>query len=187
MGLFDELRAAYKSVRHYHNTDHVADCLTWFDTTRQFARHPAEFEAAIWFHDAIYDSRAKDNDLRSAPWAMQSLAEAGVASEIVERTGELILATKHDAIPESMHARLMIDIDLSILGRDPERFDRYDAAIRREYDWVPEEQYRIGRAAVLQPFIDRPELYSTAIFRDQFETAARENLMRAIRCLRVER
>jgi predicted metal-dependent HD superfamily phosphohydrolase len=182
--VFDRLADAYSEPhRAYHNATHIRDCLEQFDRAREFAERQDEVEAAIWFHDAVYDPRAKDNEERSADWAASALRNAGAEEEIIHRVLHLILATKHDAEPESPDARLLMDVDLSILGRDPGAFDHYDRAIRREYEWVPEEQYRDGRTGILQRFLDRPRIYITPPFLE-LETAARNNLKLAIDRLR---
>ncbi|MBP7962586.1 MAG: hypothetical protein KBG20_06780 [Caldilineaceae bacterium] len=73
-----------------------------------------------------------------------------------------------------------MDIDLSILGSDPADYDRYEAAIRQEYAWVPGFLFRRKRKAILQSFLDRPRLYATVFFRERLETQAHINLARAI-------
>ena len=75
--------------------------------------------------------------------------------------------------------------DLSILGREVVAFDAYDANIRREYDWVPEETYRRERARILSGFLTRQPLFHTEFCRDRFEKRARENLRRAIEKLQA--
>ena len=77
----------------------------------------------------------------------------------------------------------LVDIDLGILGQDAEQFAAYDQAIRREYHWVPEPQYRSGRAAVLRGFLARPNIYHTPTFRQRYEHQARCNLGAALRQL----
>jgi predicted metal-dependent HD superfamily phosphohydrolase len=182
---FDGLIAAYAEPhRAYHDVNHVDDCLTKFDAARDLAERPDEVEAAIWFHDAVYDPKAKDNEERSAERAAEALSAAGVDSEVLRRVVSLILATKHDREPFGPDEALLIDVDLSILGRAPEVFAAYDAAIRQEYAWVPDGQYRAGRRAVLQRLLDRPAIYVTAYFRDRYEEQARRNLTAAIDRLR---
>jgi len=92
----------------------------------------------------------------------------------------LILDTAHRSSPASNDGRLIVDIDLSILGKPPAVFDNYDAGIRLEYAHVAEPVYRAGRLAVLRGFLARSEIYQTPMFVRQYEQPARENLFRAI-------
>lgn len=132
-------------------------------------------ELAIWFHDAIYDTRRSDNEEVSARLAVECLGPLGVTGAVLERIAQLIRWTQHhDA--EGRDGELLIDIDLGILGQSPEVFERYDAQIRAEYAWVPEEAYRAGRAQVLRSFLDRARIYRTPVFREACEDAARANL-----------
>jgi predicted metal-dependent HD superfamily phosphohydrolase len=71
-------------------------------------------------------------------------------------------------------------MDLAILGSPPAEFDAYEAAVRREYDWVPEARWKPGRRAVLAQFLARPAIYATLRLRASHEVAARGNLARAI-------
>ena len=77
-------------------------------------------------------------------------------------------------------AALVVDIDLSILGRPPAAFDAFDQAIRKEYAWVPGFLYRQKRRQLLQHLLDRPVLYAIPALRDRFEASARANLERAL-------
>lgn len=180
-GLFGKLDAAYGgSDRHYHNRGHIADCLTKFAQLRELAEHPAEVICAIWFHDAVYDSRRSDNEESSADWAERVLREHAVTPERITRVRELILATKTHVVT-SPDSALLLDVDLSILGSDPETFAAYDTAIRKEYAWVSDAEYRTARAKVLQAFLDRPAIFRTDIMHQRFEEPARSNLVRALR------
>jgi predicted metal-dependent HD superfamily phosphohydrolase len=181
--LFTELATKYAEPnRYYHNTAHLEDCLAVFDIMRHQAQRPAEVELALWFHDSIYDVKGKENEELSAAWAVSELAGSNI--EVIQRIKQLILATKHQVAPSDPDQQLLVDIDLSILGRELAVFDRFDAQIRQEYAWVPEEEYRPGRAKVLQQFLDRPNIYSTPMMRERYEQQARSNLQRAINALR---
>lgn len=71
--------------RAYHASEHVAECLAWFDRVRDLAERPTELEVALFFQDAIYEPLAADNEARSAQMFRQRAWEAGMPTEAVER------------------------------------------------------------------------------------------------------
>ncbi len=176
-GLFEQLVSAYQeSQRHYHTLQHLAECLAHFEQARHLAQQPGEVAIALWFHDAIYDVRGKDNERRSADWAVRTLAASQAGQATLDRVERLIMATRHDATPDEPDEQLLVDIDLAILGAAPERFAEYDAQVRAEYAWVPGFVYRMKRRSVLKAFLTRPRLYGTDHFRARHEAQARRNL-----------
>lgn len=179
--LLDELVERYAEPhRAYHTLRHVVGSLGWLEWYRSLAEHPAEIALAIWFHDAIYDPRASDNEQKSAELAVERLAHLGARSDAIHRINDYVLATAgHDA-PASADGRLMIDIDLAILGARPSAFSAYDRAIRTEYRHVPWALYALGRRRILRRFLHRPILYQCAPLRELLEERARENLRRAL-------
>jgi predicted metal-dependent HD superfamily phosphohydrolase len=179
--VFTALAAAYREpARVYHTTEHLADCLARLDEFRNPEAERDMVEAAIWFHDAVYDPRSSDNESPSAEWAARALGDAGVAGNLVERIWFLVLLTRHLGPTADPAGRLLCDIDLSILGREPAEFERFERAIRAEYSWVPEAEYRAGRARILRGFLEREPLYQTVPFRLRYEDAARRNLAGAL-------
>jgi predicted metal-dependent HD superfamily phosphohydrolase len=169
--------------RHYHTARHIAECLAHFDGARALCAHDAEVELALWFHDAIYEPRAKDNEEKSAAWAGRVMHGAGLPPDACRRVCALILKTCHDALPETPDEQVLIDIDLAILGADAPRFDAYEREVRAEYGWVPDFIFRRKRREVLQGFLARPSIYSTAHFANRLEKKARENLARSLSAL----
>lgn len=165
--------------RAYHGRAHLAACLTAFANVSALATDPDAVAIALWYHDAVYDPRGHDNEGESAALARRHLGTAGARPDAVERVAALIDATRHAAVPADDDARLLVDIDLGVLGAPRERYARYEDEIRREYAWVPEDAFRAGRASVLRGFLDRPRIYLTAAFADR-EAAARANLAWAI-------
>jgi predicted metal-dependent HD superfamily phosphohydrolase len=78
--VFFDLVTAYSSAgRFYHNLEHIYQVL---ETIEQISRcrrsqvsHSLNFPAiqlAAWFHDVIYDSKAKDNEDKSAESAIRN-------------------------------------------------------------------------------------------------------------------
>ncbi len=179
--LRDAVLAAYaQPQRHYHSRQHLGECLQWFEQVQALARRPHEIELALWFHDAIYEPKAGDNEARSADWAVRALTAAGVAAEAVQRVHGLVMATLHSAVPVDDDERLLVDIDLAILGAGRERFDEYEQQIRREYAFVPGWLFKRKRRAILQGFLQREHLFGSDYFRQRLEQAARDNLRRAV-------
>lgn len=183
-GELEALLARYREPhRHYHTLAHLEDCLAELDAARSLCERPDEVELALWYHDAIYEPYSSGNEVRSADWAERSARAAGLPAEAAGRVHALILATRHDALPQTPDARVLTDIDLAILGAEPERFDRYERQVRAEYRWVPGPLYRRARRKILQDFLAREALYATPGFRTRLETSARANLTRALRAL----
>jgi predicted metal-dependent HD superfamily phosphohydrolase len=179
--LFAELIACYsESHRQYHNLTHLKECLLQFDQACFLAEHPAEVEIAIWFHDAIYNTRRSNNEEKSALWARDCLAAANVDAAVAKRVYSFILATRHDVIPQVMDACLLVDIDLSILGANPDHFDEYEYQIRQEYAWVPDCLFCRKRRALLQGFLARARIFNTTYFVERYEKQARLNLNRSL-------
>ena len=166
--------------RRYHDLVHLRECLALWTIWKSRCDRPEEVALALWFHDAVYGTSFKDNELQSASWAARSLGQAGVASEIAQRVFDLVMATCHDAEPEERDAQLLVDIDLSILGSSPARFEAYDRDIRLEYEAVPKAKYRDGRRRVLEGFVNRESIYRTDVARQLLEGQARINLRDAL-------
>jgi predicted metal-dependent HD superfamily phosphohydrolase len=144
------------------------------------ARTPDAVEFAIWLHDAVYDPQATDNEAKSALWAMEILTESGCSEQTATLVRDLILATRHDGEPDFPDARLLVDVDLAILGQSIKAFDRYEKEIRAEYAWVPEPAYIAARCKILERFLGRPRIYFTDRFESLYATQARLNLARAL-------
>jgi predicted metal-dependent HD superfamily phosphohydrolase len=166
--------------RRYHTLQHLRECLETFETVRGQATRPGEVAVALWFHDALYDLQRDDNEARSADWARDCVLQAGCAEATALRVHALVMATCHDVMPEDPDAQLLVDVDLSILGAEPARFDESDRQIRAEYAHVPDEDYREARRLILSGFLRRPRIYSTGHFHDALESRARNNLERAL-------
>ena len=179
--LLAEVEAAWQEPhRAYHSIEHLEHGLALLAEYRHLAARPAELELAWYFHDLVYDPLRADNEEQSATKAKAALLGAGAAAALAERVGELILHTKHTAEPPDPDSRLLIDIDLAILGAEPERYDAYEQAIRDEYGFVPAGLFRKKRREILAAFLSRPRIYATPQLFERFEKNARQNLHRAL-------
>mgnify|MGYP001154673131 CR=1 FL=1 len=67
---------------------------------------------------------------------------------------------------------------------EPNQYNPYARAIRREYAQFDDATYSKGRAAALQRLLSSRTLYRTPQFRAKYEQQARANLRREIDQLR---
>ncbi|HEY2561258.1 MAG TPA: N-methyl-D-aspartate receptor NMDAR2C subunit [Caldimonas sp.] len=177
-----ELLAAYdEPQRSYHTRQHLHECLDRFEACRDLAPRPAEVEAALWFHDAVYDVRRFDNERRSADWARDAVLACGASRDVAAHVDALVMATRHATMtPAGPDAQLLVDIDLAILGADVDRFAEYERQIRREYAHVAEAEFHPRRRAILAAFLGREQIYATPRLHAELEQRARANLSLAI-------
>jgi predicted metal-dependent HD superfamily phosphohydrolase len=176
------LRSWAEPQRRYHTLQHLRECLHALDQWRHLARAPELLVLALWFHDAVYDPQAADNETRSADWARAALPALGLPAEGCRRVAELVLATRdHQAADADMG--LLLDLDLAILAAGPERFAEYERQIREEYAFVPEEAFKTGRHRILSGFLGRPRLFVTEALHAAWDAAARRNLQAACAAL----
>ena len=179
--VYGALMARYgEAHRKYHTLQHLRECLGWFEQVQGLAAKGAEVEAALWFHDAIYDVTRSDNEERSAEWASSAALQAGVAPEGAARLHALVMVTRHTGVPVDADEQLLVDIDLAILGAGPARFAEYEHQIREEYGHVPDGLFKRKRRAILRSFLERPRIFSTPHFHQALEEIARANLRRAL-------
>ena len=182
--IYDKLIAAYTGPeRHYHNLNHINSGLEKLDEVYNLDLNPNPdaLEMAWWWHDFIYNIHSNSNEDQSAASANMALKELNVPAKFRIHVMQLIIATKHDYIPDSFDRRLIIDIDLTSLGNSPEIFDQNTANIRKEYAHVSNQDFVKKRAQFFRKFLEgRPSIYLTNIFRNRYEAQAQENLKRTI-------
>ena len=158
--------------RRYHTLDHLAFMLDVINTHAGLADDIDAVRLAAWFHDAIYDPRADDNEARSAALA-RSMLDVACVDEVVR----LIELTKdHRVRTGDRNGGLLCDADLAILAAPPPRYEQYARAVREEYAFVPDELFRTGRTNVLQHLLDLPALFHVVPDRNAWTARAHTNL-----------
>ena len=167
--------------RYYHNLAHVGMVLDTADRLSHLAQDYEKVQLAIWFHDVIYDPRAKDNEAQSAAYARRYLSALGFPAETVTRVSDLILATTtHQAPAGDIDAQIMLDADLAPLAYDEALFFQQSMALRQEFSYVPEDEYRQSRVRALNAFLSRERIYQTDQLFTELESKARTNLERSL-------
>lgn len=174
--IFNKLIAAYsEKQRAYHTLQHLYECLVLLDSIRSDLKDAYSVELALWFHDAIYDPQAKDNEMKSAELFGWYMAQ-DLSVEIVEKIKRWIVATQKHEVTDELDLQFLLDIDLAILAASPERFEEYEQQIQQEYAWVDPDVYSIKRKEVLAHFYQTESLYQTEYFQQNFGQRAKQNL-----------
>jgi predicted metal-dependent HD superfamily phosphohydrolase len=174
--IFERLFTAWQADdRRYHNVEHLVDCLRELDGTNAKLPTADVVEVALWYHDVVYEPRSKDCEERSARALLDDAATLAVPLETASTAAALVRETAHtaQASHHSAGADLVVDIDLSILGRDVLRFMDYEYSIEEEYSPINTIRLRIGRGRFLAALLDRPQLFRTQHFRSRYERQAR--------------
>lgn len=174
--LRDDLLAAWDRPG-YHDLLHLEEVLDRLDLLAGAGVpfDPTTVALAAWFHDAVYDGAADDEE-RSAAWAERALP-ATYADEVARLVR---LTADHRPADDDPAGAALSDADLAILAAPRERYDAYAAGVRSDFAHVGDDDFRAGRAAVLRELLDRPHVFSTAAARELWEVAARANLRREL-------
>ncbi|MGC4804001.1 HD domain-containing protein [Micromonospora sp. DT233] len=172
--------------RHYHTIGHLTAVLDVVDAYAALVARPDLVRLAAWCHDAVYDPRAAGdaNERDSADLAGALLRDLGLPAGAVAEVRRLVLLTAGHAVTAGdRDGALLCDADLAVLAGPPEEYDRYAAAVRREYAHVPEPEFRAGRARVLRGLLALPALYRLPALVARWEHPARANLHRELSAL----
>lgn len=174
--------------RAYHNSAHLLEMLGHAAYLAGDDELPRAVLLAIWLHDVIYEGKPGADEEASATFARHRLAHHQVAGEgEIEAVARLIEATAAHQPPQAHevlqragisqeHWQIFFDADLAILAAETARYRRYATGVRQEYSRVSDDDFRQGRARVLQGLLERPSIFTTRLGRRAWEAKARENI-----------
>jgi predicted metal-dependent HD superfamily phosphohydrolase len=172
-------------ARHYHGIDHLENVLDAVGMLSEEAVRPRLVLLAAWYHDAVYDVRRDDNEERSAQLAEQTLAGTHEDPLHIGEVARLVRLTEtHNPADGDADGAVLSDADLSVLAGDGFAYAAYVSAVRAEYSHVSDEDFKAGRAAILDQLLSSAALYRTGLGRSRWESAARHNLSHELARLR---
>jgi len=203
--IFDDLVGRHRQPhRRYHGLRHVVWVLRH---TRRLetaipechdgtsAYDAGAVTAAAWFHDAVYDPRAGDNEERSALLAETQLRALDWAPPRCNLVAQLVRATAGHLADEHLdesgasHAtpweqRILLDADLAVLGAEPAAYAAYVSGVRSEYGHLSGAEWAAGRSRILERLLARTSLYATQPATSWWDARARANLVAELASLR---
>jgi predicted metal-dependent HD superfamily phosphohydrolase len=177
-----DLEKAYsKKSRHYHNLTHLKEMIASFETYRDKLQNPNEVLFSIFYHDFVYFASKKDNELKSAEYALAILPEnINLNKQLVF---DAICATQQHQQNVIEDINWLINFDLKILAKDWDDYKIYFEQIRKEYRIYPDFLYKPGRAKALKHFLENEFIFQTDEFRNLYEEKARANIEKEINIL----
>ena len=145
--------------RHYHTLLHLHEMFAALEPHRARLDDADAVELAVYFHDLVYDAKARpagkneDDSARAFEAFAAELALGHRAPARVAKVAAWIATTKTHkcGAAAGFDERVFMDADMAILARTPWReYARYTAGVRAEYAHVPEVGWFFGRGAFLR-------------------------------------
>ncbi|MGO4586179.1 DUF4031 domain-containing protein [Arthrobacter sp. 2RAF6] len=174
---FELLERWGEDHRKYHSRTHLLAVLEALDLLTEPGPPVRSVTLAAWFHDAVYEGIAGQDEEQSARLAEDRLATAGLPGPVIDEVARLVrLTSTHSPEPEDHTGALLCDADLSILGAEPAAYARYLAAVREDYAHVSDADFAAGRAAVVRQLLALDPLFHSERAKGLWLDAARRNL-----------
>lgn len=170
-----------ESHRHYHGIGHVNSLLRMAKDFRG-KQLSDSMAVAIWFHDLSYDPTRTDNELISSELAYEYLSSIGAHTDFICEVDDLIYVTKSHAPIKHANASyddqcFFIDIDMAVLGKRREKYERYVENVFNEYlAFYSEKQVKLARASFLKSLLERENIFYTDQVRERYGARAIENI-----------
>lgn len=129
---------------------------------------------AAWFHDVGYLDTYDGHEFRSAELAGEWLTQQGYPAERTALVQQLIKATHRDAARETELEQLLVDADMSGMGR--EDFFANGELLRAEWEATQGKAYSNSDWAENQLAFLLGGKYYTKVARERYEEQLKENI-----------
>ncbi|WP_227678598.1 HD domain-containing protein [Psychrobacter faecalis] len=187
--LWQDIAIRYnENQRAYHSLQHIEQLFAQFEQIKHVLNEPHIIALALFYHDVIYEPTRSDNELKSAEYAVEALRPYFTAAPCQHIYALIMMTANHELADcsnaqKNFDAAYLLDMDLSILGASWTDYEQYAQAVRQEYAYVSNPDYRDRRRAVLTELLAHPKIYLTDYYYDRLEKQARQNIKREIKIL----
>lgn len=172
---WNEIEKNYtSSSRHYHNLEHLE---AMFKDLEKVVSHVENLDTllfSIYYHDIIYKPTKNNNEHQSALLFKKRMSVTSF--QLVPECMDQIEATKDHKVSTDNDTNILLDLDLTILGKNPKDYRNYSEAIRKEYQMYPDFIYRKGRKKVLKHLLELNPIFKTDFFKAEYENQAKVNI-----------
>lgn len=190
---YNVITAGYTTdYRAYHNFTHIKNMLNvlyeiWL--TEKPDDSIVKIDHLIistFFHDLVYDPMTDICVDKSAELAVLFLQECLIPEKDIEIIEFLVRLTKiheldtSDIVPIH-HQEIFLNADNSILGSEPDKYNRYAKAVWSEYStYYSPDQFRVGRKDFLFKKSTQPRIFFTKFMEDTYREIALINMFREV-------
>lgn len=180
--IFALLDSLYREPqRHYHNWNHIMTLDMLFKGWEAYIQNPVAFEAAVWFHDAVYIPGRKDNEENSAYLAECILCKSALDEKARTESINIILSTKYTGKEENIKGDIALfhDLDFAIFAFPLEQVLTYDRNIHGEFlstGKLSEIDFNRNRCRFLQTLLQSPPIFKFKETMEAWEEKARINI-----------
>jgi predicted metal-dependent HD superfamily phosphohydrolase len=170
MGYYNEYH------RKYHTIEHIKHGLNLLRDVEDLCRNYYLVQFAWFYHDLIYIPTYNYNESASAHRAFFDAWQFDFSEEERKEIFSLVMATDHyhESVTEK-DEEIIHDVDLAVLGSEPEKYKEYSGQIKLEY-MIYKKNFKKERIKILQDFLDSEFIYYTEYFRDRFGEQALTNI-----------
>ncbi len=186
---FRRMRRYYEEAhRKYHTLEHIEYGLPILEEYAHLAEHYDALLTAWFLHDVVYSTKPRtdrqklSNEVKSARYANCMLYHAPL-HRYVEELGlrstvfKLICSSEGRRSVNTQDAKLLSDVDWSILGQPWEVYRCYVAKVRHEYGQYNDQAFMAGRMDWIRS--NRNFRFFLPKFA-QYNAQAKENLEREL-------
>lgn len=174
---WNEIQTNYNATaRYYHNLQHLKNMLTDLEAIKHEVIHLDVLLFSIFYHDIIYNTTKSNNEYESALILKKRLSKTNFKMDNITICMNQIEATKHHQFATQNDTNILLDLDLSILGKTEKEYKEYAKNIRKEYKIYPNFMYKKGRKKVLKAMLEKKSIYKTTCFINKYEEIAIRNL-----------
>ncbi|WP_396596433.1 hypothetical protein [Dokdonia sp. R86516] len=172
---WNEIEKCYSSKsRHYHNLEHLENMISDLEHVESQVNNINALLFSIYYHDIVYKANQSDNEHKSALVFKERIS--ATSFNHIEECVVQIEATKEHQLSSDNDINILLDLDLSILGKSENEYSKYSQNIRKEYKIYPDFMYRKGRKKVLNHMLELDSIFKTSFFKDKYEIQAISNL-----------
>lgn len=170
-----EIETEYTSeARYYHNLAHLENMLSELSGIESDVNEKDALLFSIYYHDIIYNTAKSDNEFKSAMLFRKRIERTNFKQ--IEKCVQQIELTKEHELSIDNDTNILLDLDLSILGKSNKEYQEYSESIRSEYKMYSDHEYRNGRKKILIKLLNIPAIYKTDYFKRKYEAIAKNNL-----------